>query len=219
MNELLFLLQALLVILCGLGSLRLGKEALFSWICLQAILANLFVTKQISCFGFTITCSDAFAIGSFLSLNLLQEYYGKLSCKKASYMAFYLMLFFTLASKIHLLFTPSPHDTTHPSFVTILTATPRLVIASLLSFFLMQRLDIWLFNYFKNNWKAPLSRRSTASLLISQLFDTICFTYLGLYGSVASCGDIILVSYLVKCIIIFLSTPLINLSKPLSNNA
>lgn len=213
MNELLFLAQALLFILLGLGALRLGKEALFCWVCLQALLANLFVLKQISCFGCTITCSDAYAIGSLLALNLLQEYYGKKSGERASLIAFWAMLAVAVVSKLHLLFIPSLHDTTQAAFVTILGPAPRLLVASLLSFFLVQRLELWLFGLLKERWRAPLSLRSTATLLVSQLCDTVCFTYLGLYGSVASPADIIGVSYLVKCVMIFLSTPLMALSR------
>ena len=63
MNELIFLFHILLVLSFVLGALRLGKNALLSLLALQAILANLFVVKQISLFGFAVTCSDVFAIG------------------------------------------------------------------------------------------------------------------------------------------------------------
>ena len=83
MNECIFLLHVALVIGFALGALRLGKEALTAWVALQAVLANLFVIKQMTFLGFTVTCSDVFAIGSIAGLNLVQEFFGKESARKA----------------------------------------------------------------------------------------------------------------------------------------
>ena len=58
MNEALFFVQVIVVMLFALIALRIGKEALTVWVVLQALLANLFVMKQMSFFGFEVTCSD-----------------------------------------------------------------------------------------------------------------------------------------------------------------
>ena len=105
MNEVLFFLHLLLIFSFALFALKLGKIFLTTWIAIQAILANLFVIKQICFFHFNITCSDAFAIGSVLGLNLLQEYYDKQSAKKALWAAFFAMFFFSIMSQMHLLYT------------------------------------------------------------------------------------------------------------------
>ena len=73
MNEILFFSHLFIVTLFVLIFLKLGKEAVIASVAIQAILANLFVIKQISWFGFEITCSDVFSIGSIFSLNLLRE--------------------------------------------------------------------------------------------------------------------------------------------------
>ena len=51
-NEILFLVHMLLVATFVVGALRLGKEALVGVIGLLAVVANLFVIKQISNVGF-----------------------------------------------------------------------------------------------------------------------------------------------------------------------
>ncbi len=51
MNELLFFLHLILVFGFGVIALKLGKHYLTTWVAIQAILANLFVVKQM--FNFT----------------------------------------------------------------------------------------------------------------------------------------------------------------------
>lgn len=214
MNELLFFGHVLLVLLFAFGALKLGKEALIAWVALQAILANLFVIKQIFFFGFEVTCSDVFAIGSILGLNLLQEYFGKESSKKAIWISFYLMAFFGVMSQMHLFYSPSLHDSTDAAFHTILSSSPRLLIASLGVFFVVQQCDMRFFGFLRQ--KLPgmsLWARNALSLTVSQLLDTVLFSFAGLYGMVESMGDIVIVSFLLKILIIACCTPLVAWTK------
>lgn len=214
MNELIILFHILIVVGFAFGALRLGKEALVAWAAVQAILANLFVLKQIDLLGFIVTCSDVFAIGSILALNLLQEYYGPESAKKTAWISFYAMIFFGVMSQIHLLYVPSQADFAHSSFQTILGPAPRLLLASLAAFFIVQQIDIRVFGFLKKKLThAPLYLRNGISLILSQLIDTALFSVLGLYGIAESLSDIILVSFALKVIIIFCLTPFIAASK------
>lgn len=214
MNELLFLLHILLVLFFAWGALKLGKEALVSWIAIQAILANLFVIKQTSLFGFTVTCSDVFAIGSILGLNLLQEYFGQESAKRAAWVCFFVMIFFALMSGVHLLYAPSFEDQTQAAFVSILSAAPRLLIASLITFLIVQQVDVRLYGLMKKALPtASFPVRNTLSITFSQLLDTTLFTFLGLYGLVTSIGDILLFSFAIKLLIVLLMMPALSLIK------
>jgi uncharacterized integral membrane protein (TIGR00697 family) len=213
MNEIIFITHLFIVILFALGTLRIGKEALSAWVVLQVILANLFVTKQISLFGLNATCSDVFAIGSVLGLNLLQEYFGKPLAKKTTWISFYFMLFFAGMSQIHLFYTPSSFDTTQSAFQTILASTPRLLFASLFTFLLVQQVDVRLFGFLKSKLSAPFTVRNIISLLITQLLDTVLFSFLGLYGLVSSISEIILISFLLKLLILVLLSPITIFSK------
>lgn len=208
MNEILFFSHLFIVMLFVLVSLKLGKEAIIASIALQAILANLFVIKQISWFGWEITCSDVFAIGNIFSLNLLREYFGLDLAKKATWVSFFAVIFFTVMSQIHLYYLPSAFDTTHLAFTNILTPVPRLLLASLTTFVIVQQLDIKLFNFFKTHLSLPFWVRNGLCVAIMQFLDTILFSLLGLFQLVACLTDIILVSYFVKIVIIALLTPL-----------
>ncbi len=213
MNEVLFFAQTFLIVSFALVALKLGQSALITWITIQAILANLFVLKQITLLNFEVTATDAFAIGSLLGLNFLQEHYGKEEAQKATWICFFTMLFFALSSQLHLLFHPSIHDTAHQAFTTILAPAPRLLLASIAVFFLVQQIDVRIFAFLKNHSNRSFVFRTAISLTISQFLDTLLFSFIGLYGLVASMIDIILISFLIKLIVIFLITPLVKWGK------
>jgi queuosine precursor transporter len=214
MNESLFILHVILVMAFGFGALRMGKAALTAWVALQAVLANLFVIKQIEFFSFHVTCSDVFAIGSILGLNLLREYFGKEAAKKALWTCFFTMIFFVAMAQIHLFYRPSPFDTSQGSFNAILSASPRLLAASLGVFFIVQQIDLKLFGYLKQKFqRLPLTLRNAFSLSTTQFLDTVLFSIFGLWGLVAHLSDIILVSFLIKLVVIALMSPLIHFSR------
>lgn len=214
MNELLFFTHIFLVIGSLFFALRWGKEALFVFISLMAVLANFFVLKQIEFFSFIITCSDVFAVGALLGLNLLQEYFGKEEAKKAVGISFLSLIFFLVMANVHLLYTPSSFDTTQDSYKQLLGPSWRIVLSSLLVFFIVQKMDVLFFGFLKKLFQSKyLAIRMMISLLISQLLDTILFSYFGLYGIVESIFDIILISFFVKVTIILLGAPITSWAK------
>ncbi|MEI8364891.1 MAG: queuosine precursor transporter [Parachlamydiaceae bacterium] len=214
MNEVLFFIQILLIVGFAIGALKLGKSALIAWVAIQALVANLFVLKQITLFGFSVTASDAFAIGSLLGLSFLQEYFSREDAKKATWVCFFFMGFFALVSQLHLLYEPSLHDNTQEAFVTILSQSPRLLVASISVFFIVQRVDIVLFDFLKKIIpQGGFALRIAITLVVSQLLDTILFSFVGLYGIVNSMADIILVSFFIKLIVISFSTSAIRWAK------
>ena len=213
-NELLFLTHLFCVIGLVLLALRLGKEALIACYSLQLVIGNLFVIKQAHLFGLEITCCDVFVIGSMLSLQLIQEYYGRDLVKKAIWVGFFSMLFFGIMSYLHIAYTPSPLDQTQSAFSLILSKSPRLLLASFTTFLIVQRLEIRLFGFLKNRLpESSFILRSGTSLIPLQILDTLLFTYLGLYGLMSHLTHIMLVSFLIKMLIFALMSPFTLLSK------
>lgn len=205
-----------IAVICSLTllCLRLGREFLIPWLALLALTMNLFVIKQITLLGLEITCSDALAIGYLLGLSLVQEYYGAKLARKIVWISFFISACFLLLSQIHLAYLPNAYDQYHNHFLSILSLQPRLVIASLFTFLIVQMIDITLFAYLRLRWKGRyLTYRTLLVLLASQGIDTTLFSFLGLYGIVHSIGQIILFSICIKVAIIVLSSPFIGLSK------
>lgn len=217
-NELIFVAQSLVISGAALGALRFGSQALVAFICLVCILANLFVTKQIMLFGLNATSSDAFTIGATLGLNLLQEYYGRAITRKTIWINFFLLIFYAVMSQIHLLYVPSSFDSAQPHFVALLSLMPRLAAASLTVYMIAQSADYLLFGFFKRITRGRfLIVRNYASMLISQLLDTILFSFLGLYGVIDNLGEIIIISYAIKIVAIAISAPFMYFSRSIMN--
>lgn len=218
MNETIFFLQTSGIAVCSFWAYRIGKEALMSFFTLLCVFANFFVIKQMTLFNWNVTCSDAFAVGSILTLNLLQRKYGKKAAYQAITISFFGMVFFAIFSQIHLFYKPSLWDTSQDHFSYLLTWTPRLLIASLTTFFIVQQLDVRLYSFLKKNFLALNWKfRLVISLIISQLLDTALFTLLGLYGIVEHSLDVFIMSYSVKCITICVMTFLVGLQAPLED--
>lgn len=214
MNELIFLSQVILISSSTLAALYVSKEALISLICLQCVLANMFVLKEITLFGLTATGSDAFTVGIVLGLNLLQEYYGRSITRKTIWLSFALLIFYILLTQIHLLYIPAISDTMHDHYGALFGHMPRIIGASLLVYLVVQLFDTVIYTrlnqWFSGNY---LVLRIAISVAISQLLDTVLFSYLGLYGIIANIGQIIVVSYTIKLASILLASPFVALSK------
>jgi queuosine precursor transporter len=213
-NEAIFFTHAFIVLLFALGALRLGRGALISFIALQAVMANLFVLKQISLFGIEVTCGDLYAVGAMLALNFVREYHGQKEAQRAIWISFGGALLFTIMSQVHLLYLPSENDWAHPSYINLLRPMPRLMGASLFSYLISQQVDLRLFGWLKKSFPyLPLMVRAGSSLVLSQLLDTLLFSFVGLWGMVSSVWGIVVVSYLIKLITIAALIPVTVVSK------
>ena len=206
-NELIFFIQIFLIVGFALVAFKLGKEALVAWVAIQPLIANLFVLKQITLFGLDVTASDAFIIGSLLGLNFLQEYFNREEANRATRICFFFMLFFALVSQLHLIYQPNAYDTSQSAFLTLLTPSPRLLIASMSVFFIVQQMDIRFFAFLKKILpQVSFAWRAAIALVFSQFLDTVLFSFAGLYGIVESILDIMVMSFFIKLVVIFCFT-------------
>lgn len=207
-NEIVFGFHVLCLGSAVLGAFFASKEALITLTAIFTLLTNLFVTKQITLFGLHVTATDAFAVGSILGMNILQEYYGNKVARQAIAIGFCAALFFIAVSVIHICYLPNNFDQCHIHFMAILQPMPRIVIASLVTYLLSQNLDHFLFTFFKTKFpEHGIVMRFCSSTIISQLFDTVLFSFLGLYGLIHNIGHLIIVSYAIKLLVIACSTP------------
>jgi uncharacterized integral membrane protein (TIGR00697 family) len=216
-NEFLFFLHLFFVSTFVILALRIGKNALISLMGIYVIMMNLFITKQISLFGLSLTTTDSFTVGIGLILNLLQEYWGKEEAVKTVRLSFFLAIIFLVMAGFQLFYIPHLADGgMHQHFVSILNFTPRIIIASLISFFITQFVDTTLYSFFKKiAGEKYFILRNYGSLFISQAIDTVLFSFLGLYGIVNNIFDIIVASYIIKIIVILLATPYISVARKL----
>jgi queuosine precursor transporter len=208
MNELIFIIHLVCIGLTTLVMLRFGLAGLVAFLCAQAILANLFVIKQINLLGLNATAADIYIVGSVLTLNLIQEYYGKIEARKAIWMSFALLTFYTIVSQIHLAYLPSMSDFSQDAYYSILSFMPRITIASMVTYLIVQYFDTFFYGLLKNLTQGKfLTTRNMMSIGVSQLLDTILFSILGLYGILQNISQIMLVSFTIKMIAMLVLTP------------
>ncbi|MBU4269635.1 queuosine precursor transporter [Candidatus Dependentiae bacterium] len=214
MNELIFFLHIISVVVATFLALRLGKSALVGLICLETVLSNLFVLKQMTIFGLNATCADVFVIGIVLGINLLQEYFGIEFSKKTIKISFFAMFFYLLMSFIHLSYIPSQHDWAHILFNEILRFTPRIVIASMFAYFVSLRFNASFYARLNEKFDGKyLVLRNIISIIFTQLIDTIIFVFVGLFGIVGSPVQVIVVGFSIKVLITFIAMPIIGFTK------
>lgn len=208
MNELLFISEALFLAGASLGLARMGKYALFAFFFLELLCANLFVLKPVPLFGFEVTAADVFAVGSIFTLICLQELFGKQEARKTLWMSLLFLALFTCFSLFHLAYSPS-----HSAYDAILTSSPRIIGASLLSAFIADRFDLFLYG----RLSFPIAVRFLIATFISQFIDTAVFTALALSGQGFNLFDIIIFDYILKIIAIVIMaffSPLIRHMRP-----
>jgi queuosine precursor transporter len=214
LNEFIFSFHALFIGLCTLIAFQFGSFGLSSFICIQSLLANIFILKETTLFGFTAVCTDVFTIGCTLSLNLLQEYYGPAITKKIINLNFFLFLFYVCSSQIHLWYLPASTDIMHPLFELLLGTAPRIIFASLLVSWISQMFDFWLYKNMKRIFQTKLLiLRNYFSIILSQLLDTVLFSFIGLYGLIDNISNIIIISFLIKLISIMIIVPFVKFTK------
>lgn len=222
MNELLFVAYIFIIAATHLTALFYGKEALIGLTCIQAILVNIFVTKQIILVGLTASASDALAVGISLSLNLLQEYYSKEVAKRALFISFLGCLFYIATVLLTLAYSPAPTDTASVHLEALCRPVPRLVVASLITYGIVQYIDLFLYASLKRLFGTRFFMlKNYSSLIIVQFIDTFLFSFLGLYGinksfsSLETLLQIGITSYIIKLIVIAIIVPFIAGTKTL----
>ena len=219
MNHLIFFTHIITISSFILIFGRYGKSALISYVSLLFVLANMFVIKEMNLFHFIVTTTDAYIIGISFGINLIQEVWGKKDAQKTIFISFACSLFYLIMGYFQILYIPAAHDLSHQHFNFIMHHTTRIIFASFASYLIVQYADTMMYGYLKTkvNGKYFLLR-NYVSMFSSQFFDTILFSFLGLYGIVHNITDIMIVSYAVKIIGIMLATPFIIFAKKFVKN-
>lgn len=211
MNELLFFCSILFYFSLMLVSYYLfGKQGLFIWICFGVVIANIEAIKLVTFFGYSVTLGNVLYASTYLATDIISEKYGKDEANKTVNLGFFVMIAFIFVSQFMLLFVPAPGDFAQGSMATLFNLAPRVCLASIVTYIIMQKLDIYLFHkiYQKTNGK-HLWLRNCVATMTSQFFDSIVFNVIAFYGvyNNQTLISIILITYLLKFIIALCDTP------------
>ncbi len=218
MNELLW--AGLLIINFGaiLFAYRIwGKLGLYLWIPISVIIANIQVTKTVNLFGLEATLGNIVYATSFLVTDILSECFSKKESRKAIGIGFFALICMTVMMQVAIRFQAAPSDFVQESMVTIFSFMPRLMVASLIAYFISNHHDIIAYEFWKK--KFPSNKmiwlRNNASTFISQLIDSVLFTFIAFYGifEMDVLYQIVLSTYILKWFVALLDTPFLYLAK------
>jgi hypothetical protein len=215
-----------LLLLLNFGAILLvyrlfGKTGLYAWTPIAVIVANIQVLKTIELFGVVATLGNIVYATSFLATDILSENHGKKDAGKAVAIGFFSLIVMTVLMNVALLFTPHSSDFAHESLSTLFSIMPRIAVASLVAYLISQFHDIKAYHFWKQ--KFPATRhiwlRNNASTMISQLLDSLIFSFIAFYGlfPFEVFLEILITTYLLKWLVAALDTPLIYLAKRMYN--
>lgn len=218
MNEILFIITVLTNFIGILISYKFFKKTgLYVWVAISTIIANIEATKCVDMFGMSLTLGNVVYSTIFLATDILSEIYGGKSARKAVKIGFFSMVVFTIMTQIDLLFIPNSQDLVNESMHIIFGFMPRFCFASLITYFISNTLDTYLYEFIKN--KLPGDKylwiRNNGSTMISQLIDSVLFTIIAFVG-VYSWNVILnlsILTYIVKFIVAVIDTPFIYIAK------
>ena len=218
MNEILMGVTILVSFLIILGVYK--YQGLFGLYCLVPIfyiIANIQVIKQVDLFNYPLALGDVAICSVVLIGDLITENYSKRKAKKVIFLGFLTTAIITIMMTLTIKFEPNSQDFAQESIKTIFSFTPRILIASLISYIFSETIEINLYAYIKKYF--PKTRdlwiRNNVSGLISAFIDSMLVSFLMFYGTfpVMYILKIALASHVIKAIVSVIDTPFVYVSK------
>ncbi len=228
MNEILLLLSLPLIYGSVLAAYRFfGKTGLYAWTVFATITANIEVLLLVKAFGIEQTLGNILFASTFLVTDILSECYDKTSAQTSVNLGVATSVGFIILSQLWLLYTPAANDWAMESFRTIFSNTPRVMLASVLVYAIVQRFDVWLYHRW---WEFTTKRfgdsqrflwvRNNAATLLSQLVNTLLYSF-GAFGGLYDIDTLLsicLSSYSIYIVTTLSDTPFIYLARHIHQN-
>jgi queuosine precursor transporter len=213
-NELLFILVMLVSFLVVLISLKFGKVWIIAIPPVFLVIANIFAPQLINVFGLLTSLAVPIYAAIFLATDIVAEHWGKKEARKVVWIAFLAQIFALIFSQIIIQAQVLDiSQTVHESLSLVFGFTPRIVLASLVTYVISQNWDIWVFHSLKKKSKGRhLWLRNNASTISSQFIDSFIFIFIAFYGVLPGIIPLALSLWILKVAVALLDTPMIYLS-------
>lgn len=202
----------------------LGRTGLYVWTAIATISANIEVLILVDAFGMEQTLGNILFASTFLATDILSEVEGKKYANKAVKVGVLTSIAFILISQSWFLYKPSEYDWAMSSISEIFSNTPRLMIVGIVVYAVAQMFDVWFYHYIWtkteqkfNDTKKGLWIRNNLSTLVSQLINTVLFTFLAFIGvfDTATLISIMIASYIIFVVTSLVDTPMLYLARTL----
>lgn len=158
------------------------KLVLFALYVTSMIVVNVIGTKVSSLFGIRVSVGIILMPLLFVMSDVMQEVYGKKEARKLVNISTGMMCFAVLMIFISIKMPENPTWGLQTEYEKILGASLRMSLASVISFFISQHLDVLTFGLIKKLTDSKyLIVRNYISTVISQFADTVIFMYLAFW--------------------------------------
>lgn len=195
-----------------------GTSGLMGFTVFATIAANIEVLILVQAFGMEMTLGNILFATTFLVTDILSEIAGKKQAQQAVWIGIAANVLFVVVSQSWLMYIPSAEDWVTPSMRSIFSNTPRLMLASLAVYAIVQVFDVWLYHKWwdltqrlSGDRRGYLWVRNNGSTLISQLLNAILYTAFAFYGmyDIPTLVSIVLSSYVIFIFTSLLDTPIV----------
>lgn len=227
-NELLLILNVLVIYSAVLVFYRgLGTVGLYCWTVLATIAANIEVLIVVDAFGMEQTLGNILFASTFVVTDILSEVEGKKAANKAVVVGIVTSLAFMVISQSWLLYTPNESDRLFSSIASVFSNTPRLMISSIVVYAIVQVFDVFMYHAIwekTTQWskdpKKYLWVRNNVATLLSQLLNTVLYTFAAFYGvyEMRTLLHIILSTYVIYIFTSLLDTPVVYTARRMSKD-
>ncbi len=199
-----------------------GENGLYALSITATIVANIEVLILVNAFGMEQTLGNILFGTTFLITDILSEVSGKKASEKAVNMSMLALLCFIILTQSWFLYTPSENDFVFQSIKNVFSVTPRVMITSLVVYFISQRFDVWLYHKWwylttkkSGSKKKYLWLRNNGSTLVSQFINNILFnlgSFLFIYD-IPTLINICVSSYIIFIVTSLADTPIVYLAR------
>ncbi len=128
------------------------KNGLFAWVAVAIIIANIQVLKQITIFGINATLGNIIYASSYIATDIISEFYGKKTSKKAVYIGFISFIVFAVLTNTQIHFMSNRTQENFKSLENIFSSIPALLLASLVAYLVSQLNDVYLYQFIKKKF-------------------------------------------------------------------
>lgn len=185
------------------------------------VFANITASKTIEFnLGLTKVFAPAavviFAV-TFLLTDIVNEKFGRKATQKMILIALGCQLSVIVFSYLILGATPAPFFPNQPAFQIVLGSVPRIIFASLISFYISENIDAYLFAWFKKlTGGDKIWVRNAFSSIPSMVIDSCIFITLAFYG-VMPILPLIIGQTIIKWLVAVVDIPFMYLAKKVLN--
>ncbi|MHC1601460.1 MAG: queuosine precursor transporter [Candidatus Nezhaarchaeales archaeon] len=175
------------------------------------IIANLTASKLVQIWWFTFPAGTLAYCITFLCTDLYSEFFGKRETELLVLAGFVANVLMIILVQLAIIAPIAPFQSEYQEiYASVLGSTWRIVLASMIAYLVAQSHDVWAFHFWGKLTKGKhLWLRNNVSTMVSQLLDTMLFTFVAFWDvmPLSSLLNMIATLYLVKWLIAACDTP------------